>query len=269
MSFKLRHLFAALLLHALLFTVLAGGLQCSKKPVRPPVIRAVLLDPDRKQVEQQRQQEQKRLEEQRRREQEQRRKLEQEQKQREAEQQKQREEEQQRKVAEQERQRKEAEVKKARELAEKKKAEEQARVRREQELQRERQEQAQRELQARAAMEQAMREEMIRREIEQEQQARASTERERQIALWAAALEAHIRKNWVRPPGSADRFECSVRVEMLPDGSVRPGSVRITSPCGSPVLNRSVEDAVYRSSPLPRPADPSVFVRDLNITFKP
>jgi hypothetical protein len=34
-------------------------------------------------------------------------------------------------------------------------------------------------------------------------------------------------------------------------------------------LDQAVADAVQRSSPLPRPADPSVFDRDLTINFTP
>jgi len=71
----------------------------------------------------------------------------------------------------------------------------------------------------------------------------------------------------VRPPSAVGDFECRVRMQLLPDGTVT--NARIEKSCGSPQLDRSVEDAVYRASPLPKPADPSVFDRDLTIRFVP
>jgi colicin import membrane protein len=260
MTFGLRHLIAALVLHALLFAILLGGLQCSRKPVKPPVIRAVLLDPDRKEVAQQ-----KRREEQRR--QEERRQAELEKKQ-------QQEEERRRLVEEQKRQeavalkkKQEDEARRQQELAEQKKAEEQARRKKELAEQKEREDQAKRELQEQARIEEEMRREAMRRDLEREQNARAATERELKTAQWIDTLSRHIAKNWVRPSSTVTDFECQVRVQQLPDGQVT--FARIVKSCGNSPLDKSVEDAVFRSSPLPRPTDPSIFDRDLVITFIP
>jgi colicin import membrane protein len=38
---------------------------------------------------------------------------------------------------------------------------------------------------------------------------------------------------------------------------------------GDQAVRDSIEAAVYRASPLPPPPDPSLFQRDLEITFKP
>lgn len=268
MTFRLRHLLAALVLHALLFGLLAGGVQCTRKPERPPVIRAVLLDPDRKETAQQ-----KKREEQRRAEQ--RRQAEREKLKREAETRRKAQEEQQRQAAEEaqrqrqlaEQQKKAAEAKRQKELAEQKKAEEQARKQKEQEALRERQEQARREIQEKARMEEAMRQEALRREAEREQAARTASEREVHRAAWADILERHVRKYWIRPASATGEFQCTVLVQLLPDGTVT--SARVEKNCGTAALNKSVEDAVYRASPLPRPADPLVFERELIIHFEP
>ena len=260
MTFSLRHLAAALLLHVALFGLLVSGVQCARKPVRPPVIQAVLLDPDRKQTAQQ-----KRAAEQRRAEQ--RRRAEAEKKRLQAEARKKKlAEEAQRKKTE-EIQRKAAEAQRRKELAEQKKAEEQARRKQEQEQKREQQERTQRELQEKARMEDQLRQEDIRRDLEREQGARAASERERKLAEWAAVLSRHVQKHWIRPASTTGKFQCIVSVEQLPDGTVR--AAHIDKTCGSSALDKSVEDAVYRASPLPRPADPSVFERDLTFIFEP
>lgn len=277
MDLRLRHLLAALVLHALLIGLLAGGIQCSRKPVKPPVIQAVLLDPSRnEQAQQQRAAEQQRADQKRRQdEQRQRQEAEKQRQQAQAEARKKAEQEQQRREAEAQRkkaadeaQRKKAEeVQRQKELAQQKKAEEAARKKQEEQERRERQEQTQREIQEQARMEQAMREEESRRQADREAAARAASEREARQAEWVDVLQRHIQKYWIRPPSAAEDFECRVDVDLLPDGTVT--NVRIASTCGNGQLDRSVQDAVYRASPLPRPSDPAIFDRNLSINFRP
>jgi len=282
MTFNLRHLIAALVLHGLLAFLLVGGLQCSKKPVRPPVIQAVLVDPketpaqkradEQKRLEQQRRQaeaekrrlaeaEKKRLAEAEKKQQDEaRRKIEQEQKRREAEAEKKR-------LADEAQRKKADDLKRQKELAEQKKAEEQARRKQEQEEQKERQEQAQRELQEKARMEEQLRREAVALEAEREAAARAASDRDRKLAEWADVLSRHIQRYWIRPSAAPAQFQCTVQVKLLPDGTVT--SARIDQTCGSSALDKSVEDAAYRSSPMPKPSDPNVFDRDLIIHFSP
>lgn len=278
MTFRLRHLVAALVLHALLLGVLAGGLQCTRKPTKPPVINAVLLDPDRKEVAAQKKRS---AEEQRRRLEQERKAAEQERKRLEAEKRKQVAEEQKRRQAEEFKKREadrkqqaiaDAQKKKAdearrqKELAEKKKADDLARKKQQEDEQRERQEAAKRELQEKARLEEELRREEIAREAELEQEARAASERQLKQAQWADALSRHVVKYWNRPGGTPD-FSCEVRVQLLPDGTVT--SARVVTSCGNSALDQSVEDAVFRASPMPKPADASVFDRNLNFIFKP
>ena len=68
MTFRLRHLLAALALHLALLALLAGGVQCSVKPVKPPVITGVLLDPSRQESARRKREEQRQAEAERKRE---------------------------------------------------------------------------------------------------------------------------------------------------------------------------------------------------------
>ena len=262
MTFRLPHLIAALALHVLLFGLLLGGVQCSAKPHRPHVITGVLLDPSRQEVAR-RQREQQRAQteaERKRREDEARRKAEaQKRATAEAEAKKRREAEalRQKQLAE-----KQAAEKKA---AEKKKVEDAARRKREQE-QAERDAAARREAE-RARVERAMAEEAARLEAERAAQAQAEGERLEKIGEWAHALVRHVQSNYRKPPGAPEDFTCQLHMQLLPDGMV--SDVRILKSCGNALLDRAVEDAVYRSSPMPRPADPSVFERELTINFTP
>ena len=236
MTFRLPHLLAALTLHILLFGLLAGGLQCTRVTLQPTVINAVLLDPNRQEVAQQ----ERRLKEadaQRRikAEVEARKKQE----------------------AEAQRQRQAAEKKAAaqRTADQKKKADEAAKKKRAQEA-------------AEAArLEQALREEAVLREAEREALARAASAHEAKLADWAVDLVRHIKQYYATPPGTPENSSCKVNLQLLPNGTVK--SVKTVTSCGSPVIDRALENAVYRSSPVPVPEDASVFDPDLTINFTP
>lgn len=271
MNARLPHLMAALVLHTVVIGLMVFGVQCSPRIHRPPVLEAVLLDPNRQEVATERRAEQRRQEERRRAEAEAR-------KRREAEQQKQREQEQKKQAAaETARKKKEDEARRQKQAAEQKKladqraaerkAEEAARRKQAQDEQREKEAAARREREEQQRMEQAIRQETQDREAARHAAAQAASERQLRLAQWADALVRHIARNWVRPPGAADRFECLVQVTLLPDGTVT--SAKIVKSCGNALLDKSVEDAVFRASPLPKPADPSVFERDLSIRFIP
>jgi colicin import membrane protein len=267
MTFRLPHLIAALVLHALVLGLLFGGVQCSPKVTRPPVIRAVLLDPDRKEVVQNKRAEEKRRQEQKRKLEEDKRKREDEARRVAAEQTQREALATRQKQADEAKRKKAEELQRQKELADQKKAEDLARKKKEQEEQRDRQEQAQREIQEKARMEEAMRSEATQRETAREQAAREQAERESMQSEWGDQLSRHVQKYWIRPGSAAAEFECEVRVQLLPDGSVT--SAKISKSCGNPMLDRSVEDAVLRSSPMPRPSNPLAFDRDLYITFVP
>jgi len=81
------------------------------------------------------------------------------------------------------------------------------------------------------------------------------------------AIQQKIVRNWVKPPTATAGLECVVNVTQLPGGEVV--SVSIGACNGDSTVRRSIEAAVRKASPLPAPADPSVFDRNLRLEFKP
>jgi len=62
--------------------------------------------------------------------------------------------------------------------------------------------------------------------------------------------------------------ECELRVLQGPGGIILDVSFgKCTG--GSPTYRKSIENAVYKAEPLPKPGDPSLFERELNILFNP
>lgn len=114
--------------------------------------------------------------------------------------------------------------------------------------------------------EEKARAEALAAQLAAEENARMAAIRASAQQAWVRALAEAIRRNWLRPPG-AENFTCKLNVKLLPNGQVV--SARIISSCGSPILDDSVIKAVYKASPLPLPTEPSAFVPDLNLTFKP
>ncbi len=307
MDLKPRYLAAAALLHVALFAMLFASTLFTRKIEAPAMIEAVLIaDPRMEQarkhaLEQQKraeaeglrqQQEQERLaerqlEREQMREEEQKReqdrkaaqeeqKKQQDQKRKEQEQlqikqeaERQRQEEIKQKAAI-EQQRQDEIKKKAAEEEAKKKAVEEARRKQEAderkrliEAERKEQDRIRRE---REAEDQRRRDEMAAL-LGAEEADRAAAARTAAQQPWAAQIAAKIQRNWQRPPASAERFNCLVQIQQLPGGDVV--SAKIIRSCGSAVLDRSVENAVLKASPLPSPSDPSLFDRNIKVTFCP
>lgn len=86
---------------------------------------------------------------------------------------------------------------------------------------------------------------------------------------WMEALLGRIEPNWIRPSSEESRdYPCKATVRLLPDGTVV--YVTFRSPCSaSGLAERSIEAAIYTSSPLPVPTDPAAFVSTLSISFSP
>jgi colicin import membrane protein len=85
--------------------------------------------------------------------------------------------------------------------------------------------------------------------------------------MYVAAIQNKVRSNWLRPAGSPGKFECTVAVKQTTAGEVV--SAQVTRSCGNAALDRSVEAAVRKASPLPEPVDPTVFDTDLEFNFSP
>lgn len=185
---------------------------------------------------------------------------------------------------EQERREQEAAAKKREEeriAAEARERERQAQLRAERERQeaakreQERQAQEKREQEARAAAERKAREEAARREAaERERQAAIAREKAAAEAARVTALEQYIamitnkiERSWVPPLSAKAGLDCMVNVAQIPSGDVI--DVRVASCNGDEAVVRSIEAAVRKASPLPKPSDPSLFERNLNVRFQP
>jgi colicin import membrane protein len=144
---------------------------------------------------------------------------------------------------------------KEREAAEAKQREEQKRLAAEKEAEEKRQ-----------AQEKAEREADLRRSLDQELRQDAA-QRSGALASWQAQITARIQRAWLKPESARPGIECVLDVTQVPGGEVT--NVRIGTCNGDQAVRESIEAAVYRASPLPPPPDPSLFQRELVITFRP
>ena len=168
-----------------------------------------------------------------------------------------------------------AQIEKDREAAKRKEAEDRARREREEEAERERIRQ-ELERQRLADIEQQrqdnrLEEERLQRAAQDEIYAADAAELEAQNSSEAQVYQAliiqRVRRNWARPATARDDLECVVAVRQVPGGEVVSAQV-IKSQCnGNDIVQRSVEAAVRRASPLPQPSNPLLFLRTFQITF--
>jgi len=85
--------------------------------------------------------------------------------------------------------------------------------------------------------------------------------------VYQALIVQKVRRNWARPGTAPDDLECVVAVRQVPGGEVVSANV-IRNKCnGDEIVQRSVEAAVRRASPLPQPSNPLLFLRTFQITF--
>lgn len=198
--------------------------------------------------------------------------------------------EEQKRKAEAEHKRKDAEKKRlaeqnAKEEAARKRKEEEQRMAEEQRLEEERrllEEERRREEEEERQRQDAERQlaESLEAEERERRKAAEAEEREREeAARKARALTAaekykllirqKVSRNWARPPGAQTGLQCTVRVRLVPSGDVLQVTVVKTS--GDERFDRSVENAVYKASPLPLPEDRDLFeyFREIEFIFNP
>jgi colicin import membrane protein len=96
------------------------------------------------------------------------------------------------------------------------------------------------------------------------QQADART---RARAAWQDRIRGKIRSNIVLPLELAGNPEAIFDVALLPTGEVL--TVRKRKSSGHAGYDQAVERAILKSSPLPKPDEPSVFERQLELRFRP
>lgn len=119
--------------------------------------------------------------------------------------------------------------------------------------------------------EQLAREEAAIRAQRQDAELRALLAREasaRALATWTDKIRAKIRGNIILPPSIAGNPEAIFDVVLLPTGDVL-GTPRLRRTSGDPRYDDAVLRAILKSSPLPRPDDPNIFTRNLELRFRP
>ena len=80
------------------------------------------------------------------------------------------------------------------------------------------------------------------------------------------AIRLHVKGYWRVPPTAQNGMKCVVDVIQAPTGAVISAAASSCSQ-GDPEFQRSVEAAVYRASPLPKPSDPALYDRELRFTL--
>ena len=138
------------------------------------------------------------------------------------------------------------------------------------------------ELKEKQAREQKAKEDAAKAAIARKQQQQAEDDLQRQLAAEADRQQAErsglldqyirmiqdkIERNWTRPLSASAGLDCMVSVVQLPTGDVI--EARVTSCNGDDAVRRSIEAAVRLASPLPRPPNPNLFERNLNVRFRP
>ena len=87
------------------------------------------------------------------------------------------------------------------------------------------------------------------------------------LGRYVAELKARIERAWNRPPTARSGLRCVVNVTQVPGGTVT--DVHVGDCNGDAAVRQSIVLAVFRASPLPAPPDPSLFERNLTLVFAP
>lgn len=90
-----------------------------------------------------------------------------------------------------------------------------------------------------------------------------------EVEKYKAVIGQKVSRNWSRPVTAGKGLECTVRVRLAPGGEVLEAAV--VRSCGDAAIDRSVESAVYKASPLPIPENPEFFeyYREIEFKFRP
>jgi colicin import membrane protein len=128
-------------------------------------------------------------------------------------------------------------------------------------------EQVAREQQELAAEAKEREERQMRELLARQQAAAAQAARDKALATWTDQIRLKIRGNIILPQDIPGNPEAIFDVALLPNGEVL--TIRKRKSSGHPAYDDAVERAIMKSSPLPLPADRSIFRRDLELKFQP
>lgn len=110
----------------------------------------------------------------------------------------------------------------------------------------------------------------IKMEADREARAKAAATRQSEIGKYERLIRRAVERHWKVPSGADEKLKCVVQVRIIPSGDVI--DVRLIKSSGSAAFDTSVENAVYRASPLPVPAAESGYFenfREVNFEFSP
>jgi colicin import membrane protein len=97
--------------------------------------------------------------------------------------------------------------------------------------------------------------------------AQRATARARASKDYEGKIRSKIRSNIVVPDGIAGNPEAVFDVVQLPSGDIISVKLRKTS--GHGAYDAAVERAILKSSPLPKPGEPGLYQRELELRFRP
>ena len=100
-----------------------------------------------------------------------------------------------------------------------------------------------------------------------EEAALAAAALQRERNRYIAAIKRRVQSNWLRPPDTPTG-QCKVLVTQAPNGAILDVKVEPSASC-NPAMRQSVEKAVWRSDPLPRPPSRKVYERQIRFVFEP
>ncbi|GMR19648.1 MAG: hypothetical protein BMS9Abin36_0243 [Gammaproteobacteria bacterium] len=125
------------------------------------------------------------------------------------------------------------------------------------------------EVEARRKVEQRALQEQLAEEEKEHQQAERQARADALADEYRVLIRQKVSRNWVRPSGVAKGLKCVVRVRLAATGEVLGAKVITSS--GNPLFDRSVENAVYKASPLPIPQEADLFdyFREIEFLFNP
>jgi colicin import membrane protein len=97
--------------------------------------------------------------------------------------------------------------------------------------------------------------------------AQKAAARARAINDYTGKIRSKIRSNILVPDGIAGNPEAVFDVIQLPSGDILSAKLRKTS--GHAAYDAAVERAILKSSPLPKPSEPGLYQRELELRFRP
>lgn len=117
-----------------------------------------------------------------------------------------------------------------------------------------------------AALRQAEAEAAMQRQLQQEQAARRAGQLASLSDQYAAAIQAQVTNNWLRPPTARPGLRCRLGVVQIPGGEII--SATIVGSCNADeATRRSIIAAVERAGTLPYRGFEDVFEREIEFTF--